>query len=275
MRTALSIAGSDPTGGAGLQADLQVFRAFGVHGAAAPSALTIQDGRRVLQALPVFPSVMLEQLRRLFDALRPDAVKLGMLGSDDVLRMVSLALDQLAPNPPPLVIDPVLFASDGTPLLEARARDGLRQLCQRATLLTPNHPEAAELSGCEIESKRDVEAAARTLLKELGARAVLLTGGHAEGDADDCLVQQAGQRVETRWFEGARIKGEPAHGTGCALAAAITAGLAQGAELETAIATARTFVRHAIASAFTLENGARLLNFGAGDDAGEARAADS
>ena len=259
MRIALSIAGSDPTGGAGLQADLQVFRAFGVHGAAAPSALTVQEPARVRQVLPVFPSVMLEQLRCLFSALRPDAIKLGMLGSDEVLRAVTLALEGFGAARPPVVIDPVLFASDGTALLERRAWPGLRALFRDAALVTPNLPEAAALSGREagaLNSKRAVEETARALLKS-GAQAILIKGGHATEDADDCLAQKTGgdgdgsardggdrdggrgdggdrdgdggrgdgDGVKISWLRGERIPGARVHGTGCALAAAVTAGL--------------------------------------------------
>jgi hydroxymethylpyrimidine/phosphomethylpyrimidine kinase len=123
MRIALSIAGSDPTGGAGLQTDLQVFRALGVHGAGVITAITVQDTSNVHEVLPVFPNVVLKQIRTLLADITPDAVKLGMLASDDVARMVELGLRDLGSSPadrPPIVIDPVLAASDGTPLLERR-----------------------------------------------------------------------------------------------------------------------------------------------------------
>ncbi len=163
MRIALSIAGSDPTGGAGLQADLQVFRAFGVHGAGVVTALTVQDTATVHQVLPVFPNVVLAQLRMLLRDLRPDAVKLGMLASDDVARSVELGLRELDGRPegrPPLVIDPVLAASDGTPLLERRAWGVLQDLIGRATLVTPNLSEAASLSGCDVSTDEGIEVVA-------------------------------------------------------------------------------------------------------------------
>ncbi len=157
MSSALTIAGSDPTGGAGLQADLQVFHALGVHGGAVPTALTIQNGLRVRQVLPVFPTSLLEMLRTTLDALRPDAVKIGMLGTDDVVRNVLLAL---APFPDlPVVIDPVLAASDGSALLERRAYPALRDLAFQRTLLTPNWPELEILVGDALPRKRDGEAA--------------------------------------------------------------------------------------------------------------------
>lgn len=180
MKTVLSIAGSDPTGGAGLQLDLQVFRSLGLHGAGVPTALTVQDTSRVRSVLPVFPSVVLEQLRVLLADLRPAAVKIGMLASDDVVRSVALALAGLDESIP-WVIDPVLAASDGTPLLEQRAWPTLAGLFPRAALVTPNRAEAALLAGVDPSSDADVatssdagvEEAAAVLLAE-GARAVLV-----------------------------------------------------------------------------------------------------
>ena len=134
MRTALSIAGSDPTGGAGVQADLQVFRSLGVHGAGVITALTIQDSVEVHQVLPAFPSVVLNQLRVLLRDVRPNAVKIGMLATDDVARNVALGLEELK-GEVPIVLDPVLLASDGTELLERRAWETLRSLMAGATLV--------------------------------------------------------------------------------------------------------------------------------------------
>jgi len=274
MRTALSVAGSDPTGGAGLQMDLQVFRHFGVHGAATVTALTVQDTGGVRQVLPVFPSVAADQLRRLVADVRPDALKLGMLATDDVLRNVDLALDGLerGPDPrhpaglPPMVIDPVLIASDGTPLLERRAWRGLAGLCARATLVTPNRPEAEELSGIDASGRRGAEAAARFFVEELGAGAALVKGGHGGDGADDCLAERRSDGVSIRWFEGERIPGDPVHGTGCALSAAVAARLACGDSVADAVACARAFVRHAISNAHAIGRGARVLGFGARGD---------
>jgi hydroxymethylpyrimidine/phosphomethylpyrimidine kinase len=261
MLSALSIAGSDPTGGAGLQADLQVFRSFGVHGGAVPTALTIQDGLRVTRVLPVFPSALLDMLRTTLDALRPGAVKIGMLGTDDAVRNVILAL---APFPDlPVVIDPVLAASDGSALLERRAYPALRDLAFGRRLLTPNWPEAEILVGEALPRRRDGEAAARKLLEDLRLEGVLLKGGHLDGDADDLLVLREGDRqtgtIVSKWLPGERIAGDPVHGTGCALSAAITAGLALGRPLERSVLDARAFVRKAIAAADSLPNGARIL----------------
>lgn len=261
MLSVLSIAGSDPTGGAGLQADLQVFHAFGVHGAAVPTALTIQDGLKVKRVLPVFPTALLEMLRSTLDAVKPAAIKVGMLGTDDAVRNTLLAL---APFPDvPVVIDPVLLASDGSPLLEKRAYRALRDLIFQKTLVTPNWPEMETLVGDALPRKRDGEAAARQLLEELELEGVLLKGGHREADADDLLVYRTGGEGEIKleWLPGERIPGDPVHGTGCALSSAITAGLAQGRPLREAVIEARAFVRLAIQNAQTLPNGARILGF--------------
>jgi hydroxymethylpyrimidine/phosphomethylpyrimidine kinase len=258
MRVALSIAGSDPTGGAGLQQDLQVFRALGVHGAGVLTALTIQDTRKVHRVLPVFPSVVSDQLRALLADSVPGAVKLGMLASDDVLRAVTLGLGAL-PQPRPLVIDPVLHASDGSVLLERRAWPGLLDLMRGATLVTPNLPEAEQLTGCDVSTRQGVEKAARWLLDETGAGAVLVKGGHREEAPDDCIAERAGDGVTVSWLSGERIEGAPVHGTGCALSAAIAAALARGEALRQAVATGRAFVREAIANAEAVGSGARLL----------------
>ncbi|MCG8590076.1 MAG: bifunctional hydroxymethylpyrimidine kinase/phosphomethylpyrimidine kinase [Proteobacteria bacterium] len=258
MRTALTIAGSDPTGAAGIQADLQVFRSLGVHGAAVPTALVVQDSEKVHEVLPVFPSVLLSQLRVLLADFTPDAIKIGALGSDDVVRNVILALGGLE-RPVPVVLDPVLFASDGTPLLERRAWPSLRELCSFATLLTPNLPETEALSGRETGSRQACEAAARSLLEELGAQAVLVKGGHRDGDADDLLLAREGDGFATHWLESERLPGGPVRGTGCALSSAIAASLAKGSALVEAVEAGRAFVRSALARAEAVGRGGRFL----------------
>jgi hydroxymethylpyrimidine kinase/phosphomethylpyrimidine kinase len=264
MQSVLSIAGSDPTGGAGLQADLQVFRAFGVHGAAVPTALTIQDGLRVERVLPVFPSVILEQLRSTLDTIQPSAIKIGMLASDDVVRNVILALAPYEKTP--VVVDPVLAASDGTPLLEKRAYPALRDLIHRRCLLTPNWPEAEILVDASLPRRKDGEAAARALLDEFEVEGILLKGGHLDGDADDLLVTRRGGPedgvVDCEWLPGERLPGKAVHGTGCALSAAIAAGLASGRPLRDCVVDARRYVRNGIKNAHSLPNGARIMEFG-------------
>ncbi|MCP5066915.1 MAG: bifunctional hydroxymethylpyrimidine kinase/phosphomethylpyrimidine kinase [bacterium] len=255
---ACTVAGSDPTGGAGLQLDLQVFRSLGVHGSAVPTALTTQDTCKVHRVLPTFPSVVLDQLRVLLGDLPPHALKLGMLASDDVVRSVALALESL-PGGVPIVIDPILFASDGTPLLERRAWPMLQELIGRAALVTPNRPEAEALLDCEAGTRKGAEDAARGFVEELRADAALVKGGHAEGPPDDVLAVREGDRVHIEWLPGKRIETGPVHGTGCALSAAITAELAKGRDIHEAIATARGFVADAIQNSFAAGSGAQLL----------------
>jgi len=258
MPTALTIAGSDPTGGAGLQADLGVFRSHGVHGLAVVTALTVQDTGRVHQSLPAFPSVVLDQLRVLLADVVPDAVKVGMLASDDIVRNVLLALSTLPPSVP-LVLDPVLLASDGTLLLERRAWASLAGLLPRASLVTPNLAEAFALTDRDPGSRRGAEAAARALIEEHGARAVLLTGGHREGAPDDLLALAGDSGVELEWLPGERVPGPPAHGTGCTLASAVAARLARGEPLRDAVEGARRYVHRGLQRAVSLGRGAPLL----------------
>jgi hydroxymethylpyrimidine/phosphomethylpyrimidine kinase len=256
--TALSIAGSDPTGGAGLQADLQIFRHFGVHGMGVVSALTIQDSVRVHRVLPAFPSVVLDQLRALIRDIPPRAVKVGMLATDDVLRNVLIALHEL-PAEVPVVVDPVLRASDGTDLLERRAWSSLRGLFERAALVTPNLPEAEALCALTGEAPRDAKEAARIFVEALGARAVLVKGGHRTGAPHDLLAWRKGDQIETLRLEGERIDAGPVHGTGCALSAAIAAQLALGTDLPDAVRAAHDFVARALRASAPVGSGARFL----------------
>ena len=261
---ALSIAGSDPTGGAGLQADLQIFRTLGVHGAGVVTALTVQDTARVHSVLPVFPNVVLEQLRVLLADLRPHAVKIGMLASDDVARSVELglaALDRHDEPLPPVVIDPVLAASDGTLLLERRAIPCLERLIGRADLVTPNLPEAETLTGCDVSTREGVEAAGCSLVSSLGAGAALVTGGHRDGPPDDLLVTRDGGSQTLRWLAGERVGSGPVHGTGCALSSAIAARLARGDKLPDAVERGRRFVAKALEGAAQAGALARLLAY--------------
>jgi len=245
---ALTIAGSDPTGGAGLQLDLAVFAHHGVHGMAVPTALTVQTTLGVHRTLPVFPNIVGEQLAMLLADIRPGVIKLGMLASDDVLLRVANTLDGYLEIP--RVVDPVLRASDGSYLLERRAWGSLvERLIAGAALVTPNLPEAETLTG-----ERDPERAAAWLL-EAGAHAVLVKGGHTDGPADDLLATRSG----VTWLRGERSVGDPVHGTGCALSAAIAARLARGSELIDAVRGAKAWVARAFAAAQPLGKGARIL----------------
>jgi hydroxymethylpyrimidine kinase/phosphomethylpyrimidine kinase len=231
-----------------------------VHGAGVITALTVQDSARVHQVLPAFPSVVLDQIRVLLRDIRPAALKLGMLASDDVARHVAYGLEALQ-GEVPIVIDPVLQASDGTVLLERRAWGSLAGMIEGCALVTPNLLEAQSMTGCDTSTRAGIEASARHFLGDLGARAVLVKGGHREADADDLLALREGDGVRLEWLPGERIEGSPVHGTGCALSAAITAGLARGEALESAIDAARRFVEKALRAAQPIGSGARFLVF--------------
>ncbi|MDP8256893.1 MAG: bifunctional hydroxymethylpyrimidine kinase/phosphomethylpyrimidine kinase [Candidatus Alcyoniella australis] len=232
---ALAVAGLDPSGGAGLAADLSAFAARGVWGCAVATAATVQTTAGVTRYALLDPSLVREQIERLAHDMPPHAIKLGMLGSAQMAHGVAAALDHLADAL--LVIDPVLRAWDGTELYAAAARDVLQnELLPRATLIAPNAPEAAVLCGVEVHDLDGARRAAHVLLQR-GARAVLIKGGHLNCDANtvvDLLVGPAGEIK----FERPRIAGADPHGTGCLLTSLIAAGLARGEDLPQAIGAA-------------------------------------
>jgi hydroxymethylpyrimidine kinase/phosphomethylpyrimidine kinase len=251
----LSIAGSDPSGGAGIQADLKTFSALGVYGMAVPTALTVQNTLSVSAVHAVPGDLVRAQLDAVFADVRVDAVKIGMLGSAQVARAVSEALRRAAP--PFIVFDPVLRASTGGDLLDRDALDIVREeLLPLATVITPNADEATELLGRDaVRTPMEARAAATTLVAR-GARAALVTGGHLDGDDDvvDVLdVLCDGSSI--REFRVAREHGTGTHGTGCTLSSAIAALLARGLELDRACAAAQAFVAAAIANGRNLEVG--------------------
>jgi hydroxymethylpyrimidine/phosphomethylpyrimidine kinase len=240
---ALSIAGSDPSGGAGIQADLKTFAAFGVYGAAVIAALTAQSTRAVSAISPVQAEFVARQLEAVLDGPEVAAAKTGMLYRADVIAVVAATLGARPVGA--LIVDPVLRATSGASLIEVDALPVLRdRLLPLATLVTPNTDEAEILTGRRIRSPDDMAAAARALV-DLGARAALVTGGHLPGDAVDVLCDGEGVHE----YRAARVgRGSP-HGTGCALSAAIAAGVARGGTLRDAIADAKEWLGHAIAGA--------------------------
>jgi hydroxymethylpyrimidine/phosphomethylpyrimidine kinase len=241
---ALTIAGSDSSGGAGIQADLRTFAAFGVHGLSAITAVTAQNTLGV-DAVHRLPASMLgAQLKAVFADFRIGAVKIGMLASANLARETARVLHE---HPRvPVVLDPVLVATTGAALAREDLAESMRRhLFARADLLTPNIPEAETLLGRPLRGRDDMHDAAAALL-EHGARAVLLKGGHLPGgDIADLLLTRDAQH----WFHQRRIRGE-SHGTGCSLAAAIAAGLASGLALEAAVEQAIGFVHAALAAGY-------------------------
>lgn len=248
---AVTIAGSDSGGGAGLQGDLKTFSALGVYGACVVTALTAQNTAGVTAIHDVPPDFVAAQIDAVFSDLKVDAVKIGMLSQPAVIDAVAAGLDRWRQTR--VVLDPVMVASSGEELLAPAAIDVLKRvLIPRALLLTPNLPEAAALLGVPVaQTQDDMRAQAQALL-DLGAKAVVLKGGHAHGrDSVDLLVDRSG----TVALPLVRIASRNTHGTGCAFSAAIAAGLAKGMELEPATRFAKRYVHAAIAAADTLAVG--------------------
>lgn len=254
----LIIAGSDSGGGAGIQADLKTVTALGGYAATAVTALTAQNTRGVFGVLDIAPDFIAQQISLVLDDIGADCIKTGMLHNSAVIETVVSILEDLAPDTP-LVVDPVMVAKGGESLLEPLAQETLsRHLVPRATIITPNVPEAEVLSGVVIHSPNDMRKAARHLLA-LGPEAVLLKGGHLQGEiVPDLLVFQ--DREED--FVMPRLDTKHTHGTGCTLASAIAVGLAQGMALDAAVRRALFYVHEAIRSAPGLGHGRGPLNHG-------------
>lgn len=248
---ALTIAGSDSSGGAGIQADLKTFSALGVYGASVITALTAQNTRGVTGVHSVPADFIRAQMDAVFSDLVVKAIKIGMLGTAEAVEAVAAGLDAHARNTP-VVLDPVMVAASGDALLEIGGEAALRDLIPCATLITPNIPEAARLLGTiEARDEDAMEEQARALLA-LGAKAVLLKGGHGGGaQSVDILVDGEGSAR----FAAPRLQTRNTHGTGCTLASAITAHLAHGASLPEAVTRAKSYITGAIATADALEIG--------------------
>lgn len=242
---ALTIAGSDSGGGAGIQADLKTFAAFGVYGASAITALTAQNTQRVVAIQEVPPAFVTAQIDAVLSDFSVGAVKIGMLGSAGVVETVAAALERW--RPPNVVLDPVLVASSGERLLAADAVEALKhRLIPLARVVTPNLPEAAALLGLPVAADDRVMRSQAERLMALGCQAVLIKGGHGTGgESIDILFERGG---EIR-LAAPRIATRNTHGTGCTLSSAIAAGLAKGEDLATAVRAAKAFVTAAIAAA--------------------------
>jgi hydroxymethylpyrimidine/phosphomethylpyrimidine kinase len=252
MKTALSIAGSDPTGGAGLQADLKVFSAFNVHGLSVVSAITAQNTEGVESIYPAERVVFETQLHVLLSDIKPDALKTGMLYSEWAVEIIEKTVKDFSLEI--LVIDPVTVSSSGTSLVEDGTLDAIREkLFPLSKVITPNIYEASVLTGVMIEDRSGMEEAAKAL-KALGPEVVVITGGHLEGIALDLYYDG-----EFHSIEGEKVKGEY-HGTGCAFSAAVTALLALGRTPLESVRNAKEFVNTAIKKAYHPGRGMGLLN---------------
>jgi len=254
MRTALSIAGSDSCGGAGIQADIKTMTLNGVYAMSAITALTAQNTTGVRDIMEASPAFLAEQLDAVFEDIFPDAVKIGMVSSAALIRTIAEKLRQYEARN--IVVDPVMVATSGARLIQEEAIHTLtEELLPLAAVVTPNVPEAEILSGIEIHGKEDMEAAARKIGDGFGC-AVLLKGGHSVNDANDLLYA----RGSCRWFEGRRIDNPNTHGTGCTLSSAIAANLAKGFRLEEAVKRAKDYISGALAAMLDLGAGSGPMN---------------
>lgn len=252
----LIVAGSDSGGGAGIQADIKTVTALGGYAMTAVTALTAQNTRGVFGVVEVEPAFVRRQIELCLEDIGADALKTGMLSTAATIEAVAAAVGERAGDLP-LVVDPVMVAKGGAMLLRAEAVQTLTErLLPRATILTPNIPEAAVLAGMEIGDLAQMRLAAQALL-ERGARAVLLKGGHLPGPAVTDLLATA-EGIEA--FSDPRIETASTHGTGCTLASAIAVGLAQGLALRAAVGRARAYLREAIRSAPGFGRGHGPLN---------------
>ena len=250
---ALTIAGSDSGGGAGIQADLKTFSAFRVFGMSVVTAVTAQNsvGVQGVENLP--PAFVAQQLRSVLSDLGADAAKCGMLSTAPIIEAVAATLAEYPIDK--LVVDPVMVAKSGDPLLRPDARQALvTRILPLALVVTPNLPEAEVLAGMRVETRADMEEAARRI-RALGPRSVLVKGGHLKGDAVDVLWNGR----EFTVFSTPRVESPSTHGTGCTFSAAITAGLARNEALGDAIRDAKAYVTKAIRDGFALGRGVGQL----------------
>ncbi|MCK4772236.1 MAG: bifunctional hydroxymethylpyrimidine kinase/phosphomethylpyrimidine kinase [Candidatus Latescibacteria bacterium] len=257
MPIALTIAGSDSSGGAGIQADLKTFHQFGVYGTSVITALTAQNTMGISAIHPIPPEFVVEQYVQVMSDIGADAVKTGMLVNAEIVCALAEAFDEY--QPPLLVVDPVMTSSAGTPLLDPYAMSALiEQIFPFATLVTPNLDEAADITGSAPIQAREGMAVAAEKIHALGAQAVLIKGGHLPDteDAVDLLYDGS----FTTEFRAPRFNLEYIHGTGCVLSAAITAGLAKQNSLQEAVRFAKDFVTEAIKNKLNWGDGAELLN---------------
>lgn len=253
-RKVLTIAGSDSSGGAGIQADLKTMTAMGCYGMSVITALTAQNTTGVYGILDVDPEFVAKQLDCVFTDIVPDAVKIGMVSQSSIIQVIAEKLEEYGARQ--VVLDPVMVSTSGSRLLAEEAMDALaRQLLPLAAVMTPNIPEAEILSGIKVETEAEMEQAAQII----GARyhgAVLVKGGHQVGTANDVLYRDGAWT----WFYGARIDNPNTHGTGCTLSSAIACGLAAGKTVEDSVRDAKAYLSDALAAGLDLGAGSGPLD---------------
>jgi hydroxymethylpyrimidine/phosphomethylpyrimidine kinase len=249
IRKALTIAGSDSGAGAGIQADLKTFAALGVYGASAITAITAQNTVGVTRVLAMTPDLVAAQIDAVLDDIGAHALKTGMLANAAIIKAVAEKIHEHRLKN--LVVDPVMVATSGDLLIEKSAVAALRSLLiPLAAVITPNIPEAEEVTGMELRATKDIEEAARRIVA-MGARAVVIKGGHRKGPAVDLFFD----RKQFREFTAARVRTKNTHGTGCTFSAAIAAYLARGETLEKAVLLAKRYITRAIQAGFTVGRG--------------------
>ncbi|MBE5938281.1 MAG: bifunctional hydroxymethylpyrimidine kinase/phosphomethylpyrimidine kinase [Lachnospiraceae bacterium] len=255
MKTALTIAGSDSGGGAGIQADIKTMTANGVYAMSAITALTAQNTTGVTDIVEVTPAFLEAQLDAVFTDIYPDAIKTGMVASVELIKVIARKLRQY--NAGNIVIDPVMVATSGARLISEDAVTTLKnELLPLATIITPNIPEAEVISGLSIESENDMIKAAEHICNTYGCN-VLLKGGHQVNDANDLLSTRDGMQ---KWFYGKRINNPNTHGTGCTLSSAIASNLAKGQTLEDSVLHAKDYISGALNAMLDLGKGSGPMN---------------
>ena len=249
MKTALTIAGSDSSGGAGIQADIKTMTANGVFAMSAVTALTAQNTTGVTDIQEATPAFLAAELDAVFTDIFPDAVKIGMVSSAELIRVIAEKLRHYGAKH--IVVDPVMVATSGARLLREDAVDAMKEcLLPLAEVLTPNIPEAEILAGMDIRTAEDMTAAARIISEKYGC-AVLCKGGHQLNDANDLLWKDG----QARWFMGRRIDNPNTHGTGCTLSSAIASNLAKGHDLASSVERAKAYLSGALAAQLDLGRG--------------------
>ena len=268
MRTALTIAGSDSSGGAGIQADIKTMLANGVYAMSAITALTAQNTTGVTGIMEVTPDFLGEQLDNIFTDIYPDAIKIGMVSAGPLIIKIADKLKEYHAGC--IVVDPVMVATSGSRLISDEAIETLKeQLLPMASVLTPNIPEAEVLSGLEVKKEEDMIAAAKAI-SETYHCAVLCKGGHQLNDANDLLYRDGSYK----WFYGKRIENPNTHGTGCTLSSAIASNLAKGFNLDTSVERSKAYISGALEAMLDLGKGKGPMNHGfamTGEYAREAR----
>lgn len=248
-KTALTIAGSDCSGGAGVQADIKTMEANGVYAMSVISVLTAQNTLGVQKLFPVSAECITAQIDSVFADIFPDAVKIGMPGTTELIQIIAERLRHYQAKH--IVVDPVMLSSSGNTLVDEKAVEMMKnELFPLAEVLTPNIPEAEVLTGKKIQTREEMEQAAEQLSREYGT-AIVLKGGHAKTDANDLLYENG----KSIWIEGERMVNPNTHGTGCTFSSAIAAGLAEDWDLETSVRRAKAYMQRAIGAGLDLGQG--------------------